>query len=296
MLSQTAPAKVNLYLHVLGRRDDGRHDLDSLIVFAEFGDRVGVSVAPNLSLEVHGPFAGSLDSEHDNLVMSAARALQAITDTSQGAAVKLDKQIPVAAGLGGGSADAAAVLRLLAHLWELDPAGDSVTEVAAGAGSDVAACLRGGPCYVVGAGDTVDPVADLPDAHAVLVNPGIALATGDVFAAFDQRAASGATRLILPIHGVEALARQLVARRNDLEPVAAAMVPEIGVALRALNGLPGCLLARMSGSGATCFGLFSRAGEAASGARVLQGAHGDWWVRDTVLRGSSALAPAQAAR
>ena len=157
--------------------------------------------------------------------MSAVRALQAITNTSQGAVIKLDKQIPVAAGLGGGSADAAAVLRLLAHLCELDPAGDRVAAVAAGLGSDVAACLRCAPCYVVGAGDTVDPVADLPDAHAVLVNPGIALATGDVFAAFDQRAASGATRLILPIHGVEALARQLAERRNDLEPVAAAMVP-----------------------------------------------------------------------
>ena len=296
MLSQIAHAKVNLYLHVLGRRDDGRHDLDSLIVFTEIGDRLTVRPASNLSVEVRGAFAAALGGPNDNLVLRAARTLHEMAETSQGAAIELDKQIPVAAGLGSGSADAAAALRLLAHLWGLDHAGERLTEIAARIGSDVVACLQGRPCYVVGAGDTVERGPELPNAYTVLVNPGVALSTGDVFSAFEEPFTPGAARLIPPIHGVAGLTRQLVERRNDLENAATAMVPEIGVALRSLGALPGCLLARMSGSGASCFGLFARAAEAVAGASLLQNAHGGWWVRDTVLRCAGALAPVEADR
>ncbi len=296
MLSEIAHAKVNLYLHVLGRRADGRHDLDSLIVFTEIGDRITVRPADGFALEVGGPFAASVGGPDDNLVLRAARALQETTGTSQGAAIQLDKKIPVAAGLGGGSADAAATLRLLSRLWRLEHAGERLAEIAARIGSDVTACLASQPCYVAGGGDTVEAAPALPDTHTVLVNPGVALATGDVFAALDQPFAAGWARLVSPIGGVQGLASQLAGRRNDLEKTASAMVPEIGVALRALAGLPGCFLSRMSGSGATCFGLFGRASEAAAGAALLQNTHGDWWVRDTILRGANALAPVEAAQ
>ena len=285
VLSQTAPAKLNLYVHVLGRRADGRRDLDSLIVFTEIGDRLTMRPAASLSLEVRGAFAGALGVGEDNLVMRAARALQNTAGGSPGAAIVLEKEIPVAAGLGGGSADAAATLRLLARLWEVDDAPAHLAELAAQLGSDVAACLHGQPCYVVGAGDSVEPAPELAHFHTVLVNPGVALATGDVFAAFDEAnaTASEVARLVAPVRGHEELAEQLRARSNDLEAVGTVLVPEIALALETLAGLSGCLLARMSGSGATCFGLFARAEDAAAGAAVLRQTFEDWWVRETAF-------------
>lgn len=270
-MHEAAPAKVNLFLHVVGRRADGYHLLDSLVVFAGASDMLASEPAAGLTLEVNGPFAGDLRTEADNLVLQAARSLAAETRIAARARLMLDKRLPVASGIGGGSADAAATLRLLARMWGA-PA-SAVDAVAAGLGADVPVCVASRPARMGGIGDRLAPAPRLPPLGLLLVNPRLPVATPDVF-----RARSGAfsrEAALPPGWGsAAALAADLARLSNDLEVPAIALCPAIADVLAWLRARPGCLLARMSGSGATCFGLFA---DAASAQTVADGAPDAWW-------------------
>jgi len=277
-LTETAPAKINLYLHVVGRRADGYHRIDSLIVFADVGDRLTVAPAAALSLEVTGPFAAALEGEavEDNLVLRAARLLQRAGDVRDGAAIRLEKRLPVAAGLGGGSADAAAALRALARLWRLRPASGDLMGIACALGADVPVCLESRPAFVAGIGEAIAPAPPLPAFHLALVNPGVRLATAAVFAAREGPFSAPARFAESPADAA-AFAALLEERRNDLEEPARALAPQAAAPGPALAATRGCLLARMSGSGATWFGLFAEAAEAEAAARALARDWG-WWA------------------
>ena len=272
-LTEAAPAKVNLTLHITGRRTDGYHLLDSLVVFGPAQDLLHAEPATGLSLDLAGPFAGGLTAEADNLVMRAARGLAGLAGRPAGAALTLEKHLPVASGIGGGSADAAAALRLLARLWALDVPAAEMARLAAGLGADVPVCLAGRAAVMAGIGEVLMPAPRLPPCGMLLVNPGVALPTAEVF-----RARDGGFRP--PAAWPEswpdaaAMARDLAARHNDLEPPALALCPVVGLVLAALRAAPGCLLARMSGSGATCFGLFA---DAAAAVRAGAGLPQAWW-------------------
>lgn len=247
-----------------GRRADGYHTLDSLAVFPEVGDRLEAAPAEALTLAVEGPFAAALDG--DNLVLRAARRLA----PGRGADLRLWKELPVASGIGGGSADAAAALRLLARVW-----GCEVPESAGLAlGADVPVCMASRPARMGGIGEVLAPAPVLPAFGMVLVNPLVPVATPAVFAA---RTGAFSPPAALPggWRTAEAMASDLRAMRNDLEAPAIGLCPVIGEVLAAIAALPGCLLARMSGSGATCFGLFATAAEAQMAANALPRG---WWV------------------
>ncbi len=272
MLSERAPAKINLHLHVVGRRSDGYHLLDSLVVFADAADVLTVEPADGLSLAVTGPFAAGLDGEADNLVLRAARALASSAGVDAAGRLVLEKNLPVASGIGGGSADAAAALRLLARFWGID---SRLETLAAGLGADVPVCVMSRPALMSGIGEVLSPAPPLPAAGMVLVNPGVAVSTPSVF-----RAREGGFSAVAdwPAGGwpdAESLAASLRETANDLEAPALRLAPVIGAALAALRAAPGCLLARMSGSGATCFGLFADAAVARAAAIERPG----WWVR-----------------
>lgn len=277
-VSEPAPAKINLYLHVLGRRPDGYHRLDSLVAFADAGDELRAEPATSLSLAIEGRFAAALAGEADNLVLKAARLL----GTGRGARLTLIKTLPVAAGLGGGSADAAAALRALCRLWSLDIEMAALRELAFGLGADVPVCLVGRPMFVGGAGEDLIPAPRLPPAGLVLVNPGVPLATRDVFAA-REGAYSSPARFSEAPPDVAALAALLAERRNDLEPPAIALVPVVADVLSALRASPGCRLARMSGSGATCFGLYDDRAAAAAAGTWLARRQAGWWIKSAEL-------------
>jgi 4-diphosphocytidyl-2-C-methyl-D-erythritol kinase len=282
-LTELAPAKVNLFLHVLGQRADGYHLLDSLVVFADVGDTLGAEPAETLSLTVEGPFAGNLAAEPDNLALRAARALATEAGVSAGGRLVLAKHLPVASGIGGGSADAAAALRLLCRLWRIELEIAVLARLAGALGADVPVCLASRASRMGGIGDHLDAAPGLPACGVALVNPGIALATADVF-----RARSGAwsARAELPALWRDAgeLAGDLRRRRNDLQPAAIALCPVISDVLSVLEAAPGCLLARMSGSGATCFGLFA---DAMTARRAVVGLERPgWWCWGGGLRPS----------
>lgn len=273
-LTDAAPAKINLYLHVTGKRPDGYHLLDSLTVFAGVGDHLTFTPGEALSLRLTGPFGGSLEAEADNLVLRAARALAEAAGIPSTGTLILDKQLPVASGIGGGSADAAAALRLLCRAWHLDPAGLPMERIALSLGADVPVCLRNQPTRMRGIGDRLSAAPALPDCGLVLVNPGVPLPTAQVFRAFGGVFTPEAELpAIWP--DAQAMAVDLGRLTNDLEPPAIRVVPAIQDVLTAIAGASGCLLARMSGSGATCFGLFSSAAEAARAAERL--ARSGWW-------------------
>ncbi|MBI1179982.1 MAG: 4-(cytidine 5'-diphospho)-2-C-methyl-D-erythritol kinase [Alphaproteobacteria bacterium] len=281
----TAWAKLNLYLHVTAIRPDGYHELDSLFAFAGIGDRLAVRPADRLTLIVDGPFAPAVPADGDNLVLRAARAL----DGHRGAEIRLTKNLPVASGIGGGSADAAAALRALNGLWQLGLTDAVLERIAAGLGADVPACVASRPVQVSGIGEVLVPAAPLPACWVVLANPGVAVSTPAVFRRFDADARS--FRLAAPLGGCATaaeLAAALAQRANDLEPSAASLAPEIPAVVEALAGLPGCLLARMSGSGATCFGLFGHEAAAAAGAAALAARHPYWWAASGPLLGGEA--------
>jgi 4-diphosphocytidyl-2-C-methyl-D-erythritol kinase len=278
---RAAPAKINLYLHVVGRRPDGYHLLDSLVAFAGVHDTVAVDRADALTLTIDGPSAAALDPGGDNLVLEAARALAAAAGVAPRARIALAKRVPVAAGVGGGSADAAAALRALAALWGL--ADDfPLAPIALELGADVPVCLHGTAAFVGGIGEALAPPPALPPAPLLLVNPGTPLATARVFAARGG-AYSTTARFAESPATVADLARVLTVRRNDLEPVARGLAPAVGAALDALRATPGCLLARMSGSGASCFALFAEQSDCAAAGGRLAAAHPDWWVAPTRL-------------
>lgn len=277
-LTEFAPAKINLCLHVTGQRADGYHLLDSLVVFAGVGDRV--TVAPGEGFRLTGPQAGALAAEADNLCLRAARAMGAKV------AITLEKVLPVASGIGGGSADAAAVLRAAARLGH--PLPDAAAVLALGA--DVPVCLAGRPVRMRGVGEVLDPVR-LPPVWSVLANPGVAVSTPAIFRALERRDNPPLPAILPHWPDAAALAGFLAGQRNDLQPAAEALAPEITGVIRALQATPGCLLARMSGSGATCFGLYPDEGAARAAAAALCAAHPAWWVTPALLAGSAGAAP-----
>ena len=268
-----APAKVNLFLHVTGRRDDGYHLLDSLVVFADVGDEVRADPGDGLSLAIEGEEGSALESEADNLVLRAARALASEAGIVPRAALRLSKRLPVASGIGGGSADAAAALRVLDAAWSTSLGHARLARIGLSLGADVPACLASVPVRMGGIGEVLAPAPGLPPFGILLANPRVALATPAVFAA---RRGGFSAPAALPAGWPDAaaMARDLAAFANDLEAAAIALRPEIATALRAIAELPGCLLARMSGSGATCFGIFA---DPAAAARAAAALPRSWW-------------------
>ena len=278
VLRLEARAKVNLTLHVTGRRPDGYHELDSLVVFAGLGDTLEIAPAAGLSLSAEGPFAAALGGRESNLVLRAARALRERFQVGEGAVLRLTKRLPVSAGLGGGSADAAAALRGLDTFWGLRAPEGVLQGLAAGLGADVPVCLSGRPSILGGIGERVAPAPALPPFWLVLVNPGVPLSTPDVFKA-RSGAFSRPLSLVPAPDTAQGLALWLAEGRNDLEAPALSLAPAIGQALAALRATPACLLARMSGSGATCFGLYGSEAAAAAAAEALAEGYPDWWVK-----------------
>lgn len=272
-----AAAKVNLYLHVLGRRADGYHLVDSLVAFADIGDRLTAQPAATMSLEVSGPEAASLRPvSEDNLVLRAARLLADHTGVAAGAALRLEKNLPVAAGIGGGSSDAAAALLALRELWQVPVSDETLRGLGAKLGADVPACLYRRAVWVGGIGERLDPAGMLPETGILLANLREKLPTARVFAA--RRGAFGDAARFAPMPSDAAgLAAALAERCNNLTEAAIGLVPEIGAVLARLGGLPGVLLARMSGSGATCFALFRDRGAAATAHAALAAAEPSWW-------------------
>jgi 4-diphosphocytidyl-2-C-methyl-D-erythritol kinase len=264
---EIAPAKLNLALHVRGKLPDGRHAIETVFAFCVDGDRLDAGHADDLSLEITGLFGGDLGATDDNLILKAARELRNRADVDKGAAIVLDKRLPVASGIGGGSADAAAALRLLTAMWEIDPSHASA--VAPGIGSDVPACLLSLPMRGDGAGDQLSPIdlSDVSGAPVLLVNPRVALSTVEVFAGWD-----GVDRGSLEDwrHG-----------RNDLEPVALKLVPQIAAVLSWLSAQAGAEFVRMSGSGPTCFALFD---SETSRDEATEAVPREWWRLATTLR------------
>ncbi len=280
MIEEIAPAKVNLFLHVGPVRADGLHEIFSLLVFAQEGDRLKVEAASALSLKVAGPFSAALAglAPEDNLVWRAATKLQSFAAVNAGAAMALHKRLPVAAGIGGGSSDAAAALRALVRLWDIKISGAALRDLAFALGADVPACLDGRPAVVSGAGEGVAPGPDLPRLWICLVNPRVELSTGPVFRAFDAANPNPPPphqALPAKVDDYGGVAALLQSTRNDLEPCAYSMAPQIRDVLQMLNKSGGVIGARMSGSGATCYGLYASMPDAERAARsaVERG----WW-------------------
>ncbi len=271
-LTEFAPAKINLALHLRRRRDDGYHELETVFAFTEFGDTLAVAPADGLSLAVTGEFAGPAGQGPDNLVLRAARALAAAGEVRTGAALTLDKRIPVAAGLGGGSADAAAALRLLNRFWGLDWSAERLRAIADPLGSDVPACVDPVTRLGTGRGEMLAPwPVDLAGTPVLLVNPRVAVPTGPVFAGWDRQD-----------HGGVAPGAPLATLRNDMTAAAIAIAPVIGDVLAALAVTDGVQLVRMSGSGATCLALYDSEAACRHAATALAGR--GWWVEATHLR------------
>lgn len=285
-ISALAPAKVNLFLHVGPVKTNGRHPLESLVVFAgkEAADRLRSVADKRLSLVIEGLSKGDPTLSEGNLVLKAAEALRAETGITEGAAFTLDKTLPVAAGIGGGSANAAATLNMLCELWGVDLA--AARKVAPALGGDVPVALAGHASLMQGEGERVRRVTGLPQVPAVLVNAGTPCPTGPVFQAYDAAGGGSGFRefgAVPPFERVVDLVHWLGLQRNDLESPAIGLLPEIGVVLEVLKALPGVLLVRMSGSGATCFALFETRAEADDAAARLTAARPGWWVRATML-------------
>ena len=279
MIVERASAKINLFLHVGDRRADGFHPLQSLAVFTDAGDALALAAAPALSLAIDGPFATGLAGEGDNLVLRAARALSG----AGGAALTLTKNLPVASGIGGGSSDAAAALRGLRTLWALSHDDAALCGIGAGLGSDIPVCVPARASFMEGRGEILRPVEVLPRIAMLLVNPGVAVPTRDVFAALTAR--SGAA-MDLPrgrFDDTADLLRFLDTTRNDLQAPALRIQPVIGAVLAAIAASPGALFTRMSGSGATCFGLFADDDACGRAAAALKKAQPGWWVMPTFV-------------
>jgi 4-diphosphocytidyl-2-C-methyl-D-erythritol kinase len=280
-----APAKVNLYLAVTGRRADGYHLLDSLAVFPAIGDVIHATLDDDLSLAITGPFAGDLTSGDDNLVLRAARALATNAGIGTGARIILDKRLPLASGIGGGSADAAATLRLLSDLWGIET---DLAALAVGLGADVPVCLASRPARMRGIGDRLSPAPKLPPCGILLANPNLAVATAAVFSA---RSGDFSPAPVLPAgwDRVADLAADLARTSNDLQAPAIALCPPIADVLAAIAATPGNRFARMSGSGATCFGLYDTPSAAEAAARTLK--RTGWWSWGGALRAAGKEGP-----
>lgn len=278
-VAEFAPAKVNLCLHVTGRRDDGYHLLDSLVAFIDLGDTVSAAPSGMFRLDCGGPFGGRVPAGEDNLVLRAARAFAA---PGKAVALRLTKRLPPASGIGGGSADAAAAVRAVLRLAGSDPrAADPARLLALGA--DVPVCLAARPARMTGVGERLGAAPPLPRGWLVLANPGVELSTPRVFAALSRRDNPPVADPPARFPDTAALAAWLADARNDLEAPALSLAPAIGVAKAALAAQPGCLLARMSGSGATVFGLFGSGSAARAASAALSAAQPGWWVAAAAL-------------
>ncbi|TGS71597.1 4-(cytidine 5'-diphospho)-2-C-methyl-D-erythritol kinase [Mesorhizobium sp. M3A.F.Ca.ET.174.01.1.1] len=276
-----APAKINLALHVTGRRADGYHLLDSLVVFTRFGDRLEIEPAERDEFSVSGRYASGVPLDGDNLVLRAREALrrEAGPRRTPSVAIRLEKNLPIASGVGGGSSDAAAVLNGLAGLWNLDIDDAGLARTGLTLGADLPMCLAARPLIARGIGDELSPVATFPALALVLVNPGAAVSTPDIFKALAKRDNEALPPLPhrLDFHSIR---NWLEVTRNDLEPVARSIQPAVGETLKALDKA-GAAFTRMSGSGATCFGLFETGNMAKRAAIEIRGRHPDWFVAAT---------------
>ena len=266
-ITELAPAKINLALHVRARRPDGYHEIETLFAFCRDGDSVTIADADADSFTITGPFAGSLAGEGSNLVLAARDAFAAALGPVPPLAITLDKHLPVASGIGGGSADAAAMLRALGRLQGV--AIGTMADIALALGSDVPACLRGETAIGRGRGEQLEPIGGLTDTPVLLVNPRLAVSTAQVFAGWDgqDRGALGT----------------VAASRNDLEAPARHLAPAIGDVLAALAAQPGVTLVRMSGSGATCFALFDSESARSAAHTFIAAVHADWWYLESTL-------------
>lgn len=275
--AEIARAKVNLFLHVLGRRPEGYHELRMMVVFPRIGDLVTAEPAKGLSLSISGPFGGGLGAGADNLTLGAAAALARKVGGAPGAALHLEKNLPIAAGIGGGSADAGAALRVLARMWPGAECAD-LPDIAFALGADAPMCLAQTPAIAVGAGERLSPAPAFPGFWVVLVNPMKQLSTAEVFAGLERRdnpeGAAAPARFVDLAH----LTSWLSTQRNDMESAARRLRPEIGVVLSALSWDRTCLFHRMSGSGATCFGIFANETLAVAAADRLRTTEPGWWV------------------
>lgn len=314
-VTRSAPAKINLYLHVTGKRADGFHELDSLVVFAGIGDRITVEKGEGLSLTITGPFADGLSTGDDNLVLRAARLLADHKDIAANAHLTLEKNLPVASGIGGGSADAAATLKALVEFWAIELGDDDIHHVAhtvsndldtaralstlfklwrddlgsemlgtigLSLGADVPVCLAGYPAFMGGIGEKLEIAPHMPRAWLVLANPGVALSTPAVFKAREAEF-SKPTRFGKHPHDAAELATILKRRSNDLAAPAITLQPVIQDVLDALEIIDTTLLARMSGSGATCFALYATENAAKTAAHQLSEEHPEWWIEAAEL-------------
>jgi 4-diphosphocytidyl-2-C-methyl-D-erythritol kinase len=280
-LTVHAPAKVNLALHVTGRRPDGYHLIETLAVFARFGDRLTLAPAERDSFEIGGAFAAGLEADDANLVLRARELLRHAfpENARQAVAISLQKNLPVASGLGGGSSDAAAALRGLALLWQLDIGEAELAGIGLSLGADLPMCLADRPVIARGIGERLTPVAGFPSLGMVLVNPGVPVATAGVFAALERRDGE----VLPPLPGrldFHTLCNWLETTRNDLEPAARRIEPAIGAALAALRKAD-AHFARMSGSGASCFGLYETGNVAKRAAAAIRTRHPGWFVAAT---------------
>jgi 4-diphosphocytidyl-2-C-methyl-D-erythritol kinase len=279
--SEAAPAKLNLALHVTGRRADGYHLLDTLVVFTQVGDTVSVLPGDDDGLTIDGRFAPSLSNSNDNLVLRARDLMRSIAEPRLAGpvALSLDKALPVASGIGGGSSDAAATLRLLRRYWSVAVEPEALSHAALALGADLPMCLAACTLRARGIGERLEPVSALNPVHVVLVNPGVAVSTPAVFGALKRMGDAGLPDAP-PAGELADLVEWLRPTRNDLEAPAISIAPAIGHALDALTS-SGAALARMSGSGATCFGLFGSRAEAERAARVIASAQPAWYVEAT---------------
>jgi 4-diphosphocytidyl-2-C-methyl-D-erythritol kinase len=281
-LIEKAPAKINLTLRVLGRREDGYHELESLVVFADLADKVELEPGEGATLEITGPYAAACGAVANNLVLKAHAALRERVPELKAGRFLLDKQLPVAAGIGGGSADAAAALRLLARANGIAGDDERLAGAAFATGADVPVCLGSTARIMQGVGERLSATVALPELPAVLVNPGVPLATRTVFTAFAGRQGSADPLKNLP-RTRDAMVEFLIRHGNDLTQAAIACAPVISEVLIALRVLPGIQLTRMSGSGSTCFGLFRSPSEAQAAAKRLAAERKEWWVRAVML-------------
>ncbi|MDD3181777.1 MAG: 4-(cytidine 5'-diphospho)-2-C-methyl-D-erythritol kinase [Alphaproteobacteria bacterium] len=292
MIETFAPAKINLYLHVTGRRADGYHFLDSLVAFTNIGDKVRLEPADSFSFEIEGPMAAALRGQdpESNLAVRAVRLLASELNKPMKGKLTLTKNLPIASGIGGGSTDAAAALRLFATREGMPPDAALLHSIASSLGQDIPCCLAAQTCYFRDIGNVTDPGPELPLTHIVLVNPNQSLPTPSVYKARTGGFSASAQLEAVP-QTTHELVEMLTARSNDLTQAAMSLCPVIGDVLTVIAGQPDCLLSRMSGSGATCFGLFADRSSAKIAAMALYSAYPDWWIAQAFIPAPLARLP-----
>ncbi len=281
-LTDIAPAKINLYLHITGKRNDGYHELDSLVVFPEIGDNISIEKADGIELSSYGPFSDFLPSTSENIVIRAAKWLKAVANVKVGAKITLCKNLPVSSGVGGGSSDAATVISLLKRFWNVSLDQNKLMKSALSLGADIPVCLKRQSSYIGGVGEVLISPPTIPAFWLVLVNPGIPVETAKVFSSHSPNF-SPISRFNKSPKDAQSLAVLLSERKNDLENSAISLFPEIAEVLNSLANIPNILISRMSGSGATCFGLFEDPSSAKLAEQLLKEEHPAWWIKKTQL-------------